>query len=154
MALLTGCTGTGDAGSPSGASSPQGATPAAPSRSQAPPAAGRELAAAAARLPLGAATGSVTVSWSGLGELAGPITGSCSRAGDVTLISGRSDTATLDFRFAPSGSSLKFLDEGVQTTTALAKGDYQVDGGTMTVRAELLGGGGAVGTLTAQVTCG
>ena len=150
--VLAGCTGGRGAGEAAGIRSTGSST--SPRPSTAPSPAGAALAAAAARLPEGPASGQVTITWSGLGELTGPFAGTCSRAGEVSTVSGRTDTATIAVRFAPDGSSLAVDDQGTRSTGRLAEGDYQVQDGTLTAGADLLGGGGAVGTLTAEITCG
>jgi hypothetical protein len=105
-------------------------------------------------LPEGAATGEVTVDWSGLGRLTGPFSGSCTRTDGVTTVAGESHTATLTFTFGSTGSTLDVQDEGMQYSGELAEGDYRVEDATLVAEAELLGGGASAGSLSARIHCG
>ncbi|MGY1858549.1 hypothetical protein [Modestobacter sp. SYSU DS0290] len=165
LASLAGCTADGEVAVPSsgtatpGAATPSTGTPSTGTPSTGtPPAsptpAGAELAELTALLPSGRAGGQVTVRWAGLGELTGPFSGTCRQDAGVTVVEGASDTATLTFRFEQDGSTLVLQDQDVRAVGDLAAGDYRVDGGTLTAEADLLGGGGSTGSLSAEITCG
>ena len=106
-------------------------------------------------LPTGAARGHVTVDLDGVGELTGPFTGTCTRNGPSTQITGTSDTASVRLSFAPSASTLAFSDSGGVTSHGnLAAGDYRVTGSTLQVGTDLLGETGRMGRIQLTVTCG
>jgi hypothetical protein len=153
--LLGGCT-DGDGGGPEGQRPPVPTSSSAALESSAVPAspAGPELADIAGLLPEGPATGEVTVNWSGLGQLTGPFSGSCTRTDGVTTVVGQSRTATLNFRFSSTGSTLDVQDEGMQASSELAEGDYRVEDATLVAEAELLGGGASAGALSVRISCG
>jgi hypothetical protein len=154
--LLGGCTTDDDAGNPEGQRPPVATSSSATLESSAVPAspAGSDLADIAGLLPAGPATGEVTVNWSGLGLLTGPFSGSCLRTDGVTTVVGQSHTATLTFRFGSTGSTLDVQDEGMQSSSELAEGDYRVEDATLVAEAELLGGGAPAGSLSARISCG
>jgi hypothetical protein len=153
--LLGGCTPDDGAGSLQGPRTPVATSSSTPESSAVPAKpAGPDLADIAGLLPEGPATGEVTVNWSGLGQLTGPFSGSCTRTDGVTTVVGQSRTAALTFRFSSTGSTLDVQDEGMQSSSELAEGDYRVEDATLVAEAELLGGGASAGSLSARISCG
>jgi hypothetical protein len=153
--VLGGCTPDDGAESLQGLRTPVATSSSAPESSAvAPSPAGAELADIAGLLPEGPATGEVTVNWSGLGQLTGPFSGACTRADGVTTVVGQSTTATLTFRFSPTGSTLDVQEAGIEASSELAEGDYRVEDATLVAEAELLGGGASAGSLSARISCG
>ena len=127
--------------------------PPAPSSSAVPSSAGGSAAAALQPLPAGPATGSVLVTYEGLGELRSPFTGECIHDGPVTGFRGTADGAELVLTFGPDGATLEVDDVGLQSTAAVADGTIDVDGDSVALAAPLLAGGQVVGAVELDVDC-
>jgi hypothetical protein len=125
----------------------------APSSSAAPSSAGESAAAALQPLPAGPATGSVLVTYQGLGELRSPFTGECTHDGPVTEFRGTADGADIVLTFGPDGATLTVDDVGLQSTAALAAGSIDVDGDHVDLEAPLLAGEQVIGTVELDADC-
>jgi hypothetical protein len=153
--LGAGCTASDDDPAADDASSPRdtastsgGSGPSAP-----PPPAGASEARTLATLPEGAATGSVVLSLSGLGELRAPFDGECSRDGDTTRIDGSADTAQILLEVAPDGVRLELEDVGLSMTSDLATGRYDVTGDHLSLAAELVSADRSAGRAELEIDC-
>jgi hypothetical protein len=144
--LLAGCTG-GDDSTPTPSSAATGAPVPSP--------AGAEVADALAGMPAGPATGAVTVRYQGLGELAGPLTGTCAHPGvGRTVVAGSVDTATFEVAAGPDGVVLTVHDGDLTQVTALSEGEYRVAGPRLQVGTGLLDAETSVGEVDLDLRCG
>jgi hypothetical protein len=124
-----------------------------PTASAVPSAAGGSAAAALEPLPAGRATGSVLVTYEGLGELRAPFTGECTHDGPVTEFRGTADGADIVLTFGPDGATLAVDDVGLRSTAALADGTIEVDGDSVALQAPLLEGGQVIGAVELDADC-
>lgn len=118
---------------------------------------GPEVARQVATLPVGAATGTVVVAYSGLGAITSPAAGTCAHdttKADTTLAL-KAGTATLAVILTPGNANLHFVDVGVEQRNDLAAGTYLVDGAHLHIDTALTGTGPSTtaGNLTLDVTC-
>lgn len=146
------------------ATAPDPVVPGAPATSDptiapGPPAAlgtvGPDVAARAATLPTGPASGNVTVTYSGLGAVSNPATGTCTHdTAGTTTVALRAGTATVTVLLAPGGATLHFVDIGVEQRNDLAAGTYLVDAARLRIDTALAGDAGTPeGNLALDVTC-
>jgi len=125
-----------------------------PTSSTAPPAAGESAAAALQPLPAGTATGSVLVTYEGLGELRAPFTGECTAGTETLRLDGRADTAEIRLDATPDGVRLTMDDVGLSATSDVATGRYEVSGRHLSLAAPLVHDGGSTGRVELEVDCG
>ncbi|WP_369259753.1 hypothetical protein [Geodermatophilus amargosae] len=142
VAALAGCT-AGEAESTRPSSSPV----------PLPPLAGASEAATVAGLPDGPASGTVVLTYSGLGELRSPLTGTCTSEGDRTVVAAEAGGASVVLTFDPAGAEVAVRDVGLETTSSVAAGDLAVEGAVLHLAADLVAAGQVVGTLVMDATC-
>lgn len=156
-----GCAASDDANGSSGASTHEPAglpttasTQALTIEPSSPALAGAPEARALAPLPAGAATGSAILSYSGVGELRAPFTGSCTHDGGSTHLDGSADTAHITLDVTPTGAQLRLRDVGLSATSDLTTGRYGVSGNHLSLVAHLAHDGQQIGSVQLDATCG
>jgi hypothetical protein len=145
---------TGTATDPSPTATAGEPTPTAPP-ADATELAGPSEAAAAASLAAGPAAGTVVITYDGLGEADSPFTGTCTRSGAATTVSGTAGTATVDLAFDPSAVTLTVQDTGLGTAvTQVGTADLTVSEDRLVLSAALIQQDQRVGSVRIDVTCG
>ena len=150
LAWCSACTGDEP---PSSAAPSSPAAEAAPATSLPAPA-GEEEVRLLAGLPEGPATGTVVLTYTGVGELRSPFTGACEQTDGGTVITATADTASIRVESSAEGVSLDLQDVGFAATSVLAVGQYSVTGDHLTVSAPLVQSGQVVGSAALDGDCG
>jgi hypothetical protein len=129
----------------------QAADPAPP---PVPELSGPSEAAEVGTLPDGPATGSIVISYDGLGEVRSPFTGTCSHDGSSSELRGTAGEANVVLVFDTAGATLTVEDVGLQSEAALASGDLRAEGNRLILAAPLVTADQAIGDVELNVICG